>query len=217
MPVIMTSNVCQKWVLFNGATGTIVDVIFRHGEGPSADGTSWPHMVLVDFPKYSGPPVFKDGPNLVPVFPLKTEESGSVREMFAIKVGFCLTCHKAQGFTCGQSHVYDRVVVNLGPSSVETWGFGLGFVACSQCTCADNLAFEGDLTGSRVECIIKGKAVDKVRCVNTLHTSIQIFKYTHSVVWSDQVLKFLHIFCLGNVKVRIEDRRLMGLHDSTVH
>ena len=107
--------------------------------------------------------------------------------------------------------------MNLGPSSVETWGSGLGFVACSRCTCADNLAFDGDLTGSRVECIAKGKSVDKVRCVYTLHTNIQVFKYTHSVVWSDEVLKFLHVFCLGNVQVRIEDRRLMGLHDSTVH
>jgi len=41
----------------------VVDVIFR----PSADGTSWPLMGLVDFSKYSGPPVFAD----VLAFPLK--------------------------------------------------------------------------------------------------------------------------------------------------
>jgi len=37
------------------------------------------------------------------------------------------------------------------------------------------------------------------------------------VAWSDEVLKFLHVLCLGNVQVRIEDRRLMGIHDSTVY
>lgn len=163
MPVIMTSNVCQKWDLFNGAVGRVVDIIFREGEGPSADGTSWPRMLLVDFPRYSGPPFFEGFPHLVPVFPGKFEEKGSSREMFPIKVGFCLTCHKAQGFTCGCGQVYERVVVNLGPESVETWGSGLGFVASSRCTSPNFLAFNGDLTGSRVERITKGKAVDKVR------------------------------------------------------
>jgi len=37
------------------------------------------------------------------------------------------------------------------------------------------------------------------------------------VVWSDEVVKFLYFFCFGNAQVRIEDRRLMGMHDSTVH
>jgi len=35
-------------------------------------------------------------------------------------------------------------------------------------------------------------------------------------LWSDEVLKFLYFYCLGNVQVRIEDRRLKRIHDSTV-
>jgi len=73
----MTSNVCQKWNLYNGAVGLVVSIIFHSGEGPSEDGSNWPHMVLVNFPEYTGPEFFQDQPHLVPVFPVTFAEGGS--------------------------------------------------------------------------------------------------------------------------------------------
>lgn len=164
-PVVMTSNVCQPWNLYNGAVGRVVDILFLPGEEPTMDGSSWPHVILVDFPQYTGPLFVRGYPTVVPVFPIEVSErkKGASRRMFPIRLGFCLTCHKAQGFTCGPGHMYERVVFNMGPANTENWGAGLGFVGSSRCTCADYLAFDGNLTGTRVERITKGKTVEKVR------------------------------------------------------
>jgi len=47
-------------------------------------------------------------------------------------------------------------------------------VAASRATCADAMSFEGDVTGSRVERITRGKTVDAVRAedrrLKQLHT-----------------------------------------------
>ena len=191
-PVIMTSNVCQKWNLYNGAVGQVVSIIFHSGEGPSEDGSTWPHMVLVNFPEYTGPEFFQDQPHLVPVFPVTFAEGGSSRTMFPIKLGFCVTGHKSQGFTCGLGCVYESVVVNLGPESVESWAPGYAFVTSSRPKRADDFAIHGDLTGSRVERITKGKVVDKVRLedrrLQQMHvrTAIQFQNdnYEHLVDWA---------------------------------
>ena len=75
----------------------------------------------------------------------------------------CYYLVKAQGFTCGPGHQYERVVLNMGPDSTESWAAGVGFVGCSRCTEGAYLALDGDLTGTRVEKITKGARVAKVR------------------------------------------------------
>lgn len=123
-PVVMTTNVCQPFGLFNGATGIVRDLIFKEGDCPQTDGSVWPDVILVEMQGYRGPEFLPRHPQVVPVFPKEYSEKGSIRKMFPLKLGFCLTCHKAQGFTCGVGHDYERVVVNLGPESTETWGSG---------------------------------------------------------------------------------------------
>ena len=89
-----------------------------------------PWMQLVNFPQYTGPLVVPGQPTVVPVFPIevsdrkKRSSCNTSREMFPVRLGFCLTCHKAQGFTCGPGHIYERVVSNMGPVSAENWGSG---------------------------------------------------------------------------------------------
>ena len=53
--------------------------------------------------------------------------------------------------------------LNLGPESVESWAPGYAFVTSSRPKRADDFVIHGDLIGSRVEHITKGKVVDKVR------------------------------------------------------
>ena len=77
--------------------------------------------------------------------------------MFPIKLGFCVTGHKSQGFICGLGCVYESVVVNLGPESVESWAPGYAFATSSRPKRADDFAIHGDLTGSRVKRITKGE------------------------------------------------------------
>ena len=83
VPLVMTSNICQPWKLFNGAAGTVTDIIFEPGDCPRLDGTAWPRMVLVDFPQYTGPAFLPDRPTVVPVFPKEVSDSkrGGTRDV----------------------------------------------------------------------------------------------------------------------------------------
>jgi len=105
------------------------------------------------------------------------------------------------GFTCGQGHVYERVVENLGPSSMETWGSGLGLVACSRCTCEDNLVFDGTWQGQGWNVLQRGKQLTRWDAYLLLHTNMQIFKYTHMCCvewWGRKISQFfLSLKCTG--------------------
>ncbi len=46
-------NFCPKNGLFNGAIGTVVEIVYNQGESPNTG--HFPQYVLVDFPTYSGP------------------------------------------------------------------------------------------------------------------------------------------------------------------
>jgi hypothetical protein len=46
-------NFEPDWGLYNGAVGTVVEIVFNENENP-LDGTL-PQYILVDFPQYRGP------------------------------------------------------------------------------------------------------------------------------------------------------------------
>jgi hypothetical protein len=51
------SNLLVQEGLYNGATGVVVDIIYENGKNPK---TGLPDVVMVDFPKYTGPPLLNN-------------------------------------------------------------------------------------------------------------------------------------------------------------
>lgn len=175
-PVMLTSNRCLPWGLFNGAVGSIRDIIYAAGSEPSSDGNTWPVVILVHFAGYTGPALLPNEPCVVPIFPLErsgtlaapgNKASSGTRVAFPLKTAFCLTCHKAQGCTCGKGHAFSRVMVDLGDSKTESWAANLGFVALSRATEGSRVAVCGELSLNRVQQMTAGSVVQMVRKEDT--------------------------------------------------
>ena len=66
--VRLTSNINIPYGLFNGSMGTVVDIIYCDGRSPS---DSQPDVIMVNFPKYTGPPFIESHPNVVPIIPVE--------------------------------------------------------------------------------------------------------------------------------------------------
>ena len=55
--VKLVVNLKADWGLYNGAVGTVVDIVHKDGHRPTDDPALVPDVVLVRFPGYRGPPV----------------------------------------------------------------------------------------------------------------------------------------------------------------
>jgi len=101
--VLLTSNVCQQAGLCNGATGTVMDIVYDEG----VVAPSLPHMIWVDFgEQYTGPSFFEDDPSRrgwVPIHPKeaswKIGEDNFSRKMFPLHLSWAWTIWKVQGQT----------------------------------------------------------------------------------------------------------------------
>jgi hypothetical protein len=66
--IMLTANLCVQYGLYNGAVGTVTDIIYPCGKTPI---DSQPEVVMVDFGKYSGPPFLPEHPKLLPIVPVE--------------------------------------------------------------------------------------------------------------------------------------------------
>ena len=135
--VMLRSNIWTSKGLTNGAQGTVVDVV-------ASSTSSMPICVLARFPGYTGPPLFPDDPQVVPVAPLTTT-FGTDKSLSRTNIPLCLcwaiTIHKSQGQT------YKRAVVSLGD---KEHSLGLTYVAISRVVSIDGLLLIGNYSRSRL-------------------------------------------------------------------
>ena len=68
--VMLVVNLKAEWGLFNGAVGTVVDILYKDGCRPTDDPAPLPDLVFVRFPGYKGPPYITEDPTLVPIVPV---------------------------------------------------------------------------------------------------------------------------------------------------
>lgn len=72
--VMLQENIWTEWALFNGAVGTVRDVVWAAGvQDPRREA---PVALLSHFDHYDGPEYMRDphtGRKLVPIFPSKRE------------------------------------------------------------------------------------------------------------------------------------------------
>jgi hypothetical protein len=85
------------------------------------------------------------------------------RRAFPLKCAFSSTVHKAQGCTCGESHPFERILVDLGDTKTESWAASLGFVALSRATEGSRVCIHGDITLTRVQQMSGGSVSRIVR------------------------------------------------------
>ena len=111
--VMLTANLWTEAGLVNGSCGTIVHIL-----KPNDDRHA--RVIMVNFPKYRGPPLTPLQPTVVPITQVRT---GNIKGM-PLTLAWAITIHKSQGMTL------DRATVDLGQTEFAS---GLTFVALSRC------------------------------------------------------------------------------------
>ena len=145
-PVMMTTNLCIEWGLFNGSMGIIADIYFANGHKPALDGKEHPDAILVHMPGYCGPEVIQGHPHLVPIGASMFQEHCShecTRCQFPFRMCWAITCHKSQGMTVGPGKQVELAEVNLGPNDTESWAAGSALVELSRVTEIGALMVDG--------------------------------------------------------------------------
>ena len=117
--------------LNNGAVGTVRSILYQEGMGPN----SFPEVIFVDFPGYTGPAFHPDHPKCVPIPPVETrcESDCCTRKGFPLMAAYAITISKSQGMTIGPGQQCTHAVINLRIShDMESRAPGLTYTAFSR-------------------------------------------------------------------------------------
>ena len=121
--VMLTMNLWSSVGLCNGATGTVVDLIFQNNHQPP----DLPIAVVVRFENYTGPVFDENLPSCVPICPItvssQTEAGFHERQQLPLRLAWALTIHKSQGMTL------PKVWIDIGKTERTA---GVSYVAISR-------------------------------------------------------------------------------------
>ncbi len=121
--VMLTMNLWASVGLCNGATGTIVDIIYQNNHQPP----DLPIAVMVEFENYRGPGFNESQPLCVPICPItvasQTEIGIHERQQLPLRLAWALTIHKSQGLTL------PKAWIDIGKSERTA---GVSYVAISR-------------------------------------------------------------------------------------
>ena len=133
--VMLVVNLKADWGLFNGAVGTVVNIVYRDGHRPTDDSAPVPDVVLVRFPGYRRPPYINEDPTVVPIVPVSRSTDCACRckrLQVPLRLAWGTTIHKCQGMTVGAGEAFRYVVVHPGDHGFEARNPGALFVALSR-------------------------------------------------------------------------------------
>lgn len=101
--VMLTRNLWTDVGLVNGALGVVHSILYNE------DNIRFPVVVIVKFDKYTGPSVFTETVNCVPIPPSSSfsESYGPVyeRTQYPLKLAWAITIHKSQGLILDQAWI----------------------------------------------------------------------------------------------------------------
>ena len=121
--VMLTMNLWSSVGLCNGATGTVVNIIFENNHQPP----DLPVAIMVKFENYRGPVFDENHPSCVPICPItvssQTEFGFQERQQLPLRLAWALTIHKSQGLTL------PKVWIDIGKSKRTA---GVSYVAISR-------------------------------------------------------------------------------------
>jgi len=112
--VMLTSNLWVSAGLVNGSLGKIVTIFYKESTAPP----QIPTFVVVDFPKYIGPPWDERNPTHLPIPAVKRND----RTQIPLKMAWALTIHKSRGMTL------PKATIDIGKIERQ----GLTFTAISR-------------------------------------------------------------------------------------
>ena len=103
--VMLTMNLWSSVGLCNGATGTVVHIIFQNNHQPP----DLPIAVMVEFDNYRGPVFDENRPLCIPICPItvtsQTEIGIHERQQLPLRLAWALTIHKSQGLTLSKAWI----------------------------------------------------------------------------------------------------------------
>ena len=121
--VMLTMNLWSSVGLCNGATGTVVDIIYQNNHQPP----DLPIAVIVEFENYRGPVFNESRPLCIPIYPItvtsQTEIGFHERQQLPLRLAWALTIHKSQGLTL------PKAWIDIGKSERTA---GVSYVAISR-------------------------------------------------------------------------------------
>ena len=133
--VMLVANLKAAWGLYNGAVGTVVDILYKDGCRPRDDPAPLPDVVFVRFPGYKGPPYINEDATVVPIVPVSRSTDCTCRCMrlqVPLRLAWGTTIHKCQGMTVGDGEASRYVVIHPGKHDFEARNPGALFVALSR-------------------------------------------------------------------------------------
>ena len=141
--VMLTVNLNVSYGLFNGAVGTVMDIIYKTDSSPTH---SQPHIILVNFPKYTGPQFLPEHPKIIPVTPVERRlDCGRCkRKQVPLRLGWGTTIHRCQGMTIGEGELNRYIVIDPGSKSFESRNPGALYVALSRAKTAGSAKHDPD-------------------------------------------------------------------------
>jgi hypothetical protein len=143
--VMLTVNLNVAFGLFNGSMGKVIDILYLHDGPPN----SLPDVVMVDFPKYTGPPFLQSHPQIVPIVPVERNLEcycyNCKIKQIPLRLGWGTTIHRCQGMTVGKGQNNRYIVIHPGTTTFESKNPGALFVALSRAKSAGGNGEDPDL------------------------------------------------------------------------
>ena len=133
--VMLVTNLKAEWGLYNGAVGTVVDIVYQDGCRPTDDPAPLPDVVFVRFSGYMGPSYMNEDPTVVPIVPVSrcTDCTCQCKRLqVPLRLAWGTTIHKCQGMTVGDREAFRYVVIHPGKHEFEAKSPGALFVALSR-------------------------------------------------------------------------------------
>ena len=125
-------NFCPKIGLFNGAIGTVIEIVYNIGESPNLG--HFPQYILVAFPSYNGPPFDPQHVNWVPIPTISTVKDKATVKYVPLELSYSKTIHKFQGYQAGPNNEIKNIICDPGTSKHESLFPGLLYTSLSRAT-----------------------------------------------------------------------------------
>lgn len=211
--VMLTVNLNVDFGLFNGAVGTVRDIVYPAGKSPLSH--PFPSLVTIDFPKYTGPPFVPGYPTLVPITPVERRlDCGCCkRKQVPLRLGWGTTIHRCQGMTIGEGEVNRYIVIKPGTKSFESRNPGALYVALSRAKSAGtnsqdpdfawgpNVLLNEDRLTHKVNTPLTRARADEVkRITNMSQNTAELFSHLSTKEAFTSVLHSINERAMSNVE-----------------